>query len=96
MDTYDFSRLTPSQQTLLTFQGWSRGCGRPQPHPLSVKKLLDRGLLAQRTVREDQGALALEIHEYDVPLAVHRAWCEHCAKRAKSETVAVEYPSDFH
>lgn len=75
---YDFSRLTPAQQELLTYQGWRVGCGIPavQPRPATVRKLIERGLVIEHETQ--YGPLTFK--EYEVPLNVHIAWCAHCAK----------------
>lgn len=74
---YDFSRLTERQQELLTFGGWRVGDDRPQPSPRTTSRLIRRGLV-ERHVIEDR---SLRIVIYDVPLAVHIAWCEHCSRK---------------
>lgn len=71
---FDFTELTDDQQALLTFQGWAPGGVLPQPHPRTVQKLIDRGLVTPYTVTQ-QG---LEVRAYAVPLAVHMAWCAWC------------------
>lgn len=81
-DAYDFSRLTSAQQELLTFGGWAPGSPNRQPIGATVRKLLDRGLVVQREVREARGHFIHVTHAYDVPLPVHMAWCARCAKRA--------------
>lgn len=74
---YDFSGLTNLQEWLLLYQGWHIGQrwpdGRPwvQPTRRMVKKLLERGLMTAREVK-DRG---LTVVEYDVPLTVHAAYC---------------------
>lgn len=79
---YDFSRLTERQQELLTYGGWSVGCGFParQPQARTVKKLLDRGLVVEHLVSHGPFTVA----EYEVPAAVHVAWCAHCAKEGSN------------
>jgi NMD protein affecting ribosome stability and mRNA decay len=73
---YDFSALTENQKALLTFQGWSVGSVFPQPSPSTVKKLIARGLvIAHELVRGH-----IKITEYEVPISVYAAWCEHCAR----------------
>ncbi len=74
MSEYDFSGLTDSQQTLLSFQGWRAGQGMRQPDRRTVKKLIDRGLLIEHE-RRHEGVAVLE---YEVPIPVHMAWCEYC------------------
>lgn len=81
MTTYDFTGLTHAQQEVLTFAGWHMGCGRVQPRTKTVQKLLDRGLVVRRLVSDDQGVLAFDVAEYDVPMEVHAAWCAHCASK---------------
>jgi len=71
---FDFSNLTFRQKELLTFHGWHSRCGRPQPTPETVRKLKERGL-----VRELRVGGAMTWLEYEVPLAVHIAWCEACS-----------------
>ena len=71
---FDFTNLTPAQKALLTLQGWAPGGGK-QPRPNTVTKLVARGLVVVRTVR----VAGVDIAAYDVPTAVHAAWCEHCA-----------------
>ena len=75
---FDFDGLTPAQQELLTFQGWAPGPGaRKQPRPAVAQELVRRGLA---TVRQVQIGAAL-VPAYDVPIAVHAAWCSWCAQR---------------
>lgn len=83
---YDFSKLTPSQEWLICYQGWRvgqtypNGSLWPQPSQRTVKKLIERGLM-QEVVRTIQSSkdLSLRITEYHVPLDVHAAWCFSCA-----------------
>jgi hypothetical protein len=77
---YDFSKLTESQQTLLTFQGWSSDSGWPQPSRRTVKKLIDRGLVIEHSVTWVRGNMAMLISEYEVPIPVHAAWCAYCSR----------------
>ncbi len=80
---YDFSGLTQDQEALLTFQGWAVESRYPpsQPSGGTVRKLIDRGLLVPRQ-RVSTGPLGtMSVTEYDVPIAVHIAWCAYCAKR---------------
>lgn len=79
---YDFSGLTSRQHWLILFNGWRIGQtypdGRawPQPSKQTVKKLIDRGLMVERTVREfDPRFGSMDITEYHVPLLVHMAYC---------------------
>lgn len=76
---YDFAGLTLTQQRLLTFQGWCvEDAGRiPQPSKRTVKKLLERGLVVEHI---NQGRI-FSVREYEVPIPVHMAWCQHCADR---------------
>ena len=82
---YDFSDLTPTQQNLLTFQGWhALDKYTRQPSAATVKKLISRGLL----FKEDREIHGVIVTEYDVPISVHIAWCEFCARAtATSEDV---------
>lgn len=74
---YDFTNLTERQQELLTYGGWYGGSRLlPQPSQATVRKLLDRGLLVAHELRDG----ALSWTEYEVPTAVHIAWCGHCSK----------------
>lgn len=73
--SYDFSKLTDAQKHILTFQGWEAG-ERRQPRKATVRNLIERGLLVARE-RKFSGGLI--VTEYDVPLAVHIAWCALCA-----------------
>ena len=79
---YDFSRLTTTQKELLTYGGWSVGCQFPpvQPQPRTVAKLIARGLLVHRKTKYGAGFV---VDEYEVPVGVHAAWCDHCAKYFK-------------
>jgi len=72
--TYDFTDLTEDQQALLTFQGWVPGGVLPQPSPRTVQKLIDRGLVVAYAVEHS----GLTVRAYDVPVAVHMAWCAWC------------------
>lgn len=76
--SYDFTGLTNAQAELLTYQGWEMGSTWPtrQPHPLTVKKLIERGLLIEHVTTVGR----MTVREYEVPLSVHMAWCEHCGK----------------
>ena len=75
----NFNNLTENQQELLSFQGWNIGCNRNQPPKKSMLKLIERGLVIEHEII-DRG---LSIKEYEVPLSVHIAWCEHCSKQEK-------------
>lgn len=77
--SYDFSGLTPAQQRVLTFQGWSMGQGK-QPSKATVRKLVDRGLLVAR----ERKFMATTVTEYDVPIPVHAAWCAWCSQQEQS------------
>lgn len=81
---YNFSGLTVAQKTMLTFGGWHVGSKfLPQPQARTVKKLIDRGLLIERRVQQRFAVgFNLTLSEYDVPIAVHMAWCERCATTA--------------
>lgn len=83
--TYDFSGLAPRQQELLTFQGWQAGSKFPavQPGPATVKKLIARGLVVEHLVEQMFGPFPMTVREYEVPLLVHAAWCEHCAGKGR-------------
>lgn len=72
---FDFSGLSPSQQALLTFCGWDRQCGRPKPRKATVQPMIARGLV----VLHPQRAGGTDPARYEVPIAVHAAWCAHCA-----------------
>lgn len=80
MADYDFSNLTERQKELLTFQAWTAESatrlGIVSPSPRAVKKLIDRGLVIQHERRFGY----LTIIEYEIPLSVHIAWCEYCAR----------------
>lgn len=75
MSAYDFSGLTTAQAELLSFQGWTPGCGRKQPRPNTVHKLIERQLVEVRDVK----VLHATVKAYDVPIPVHMALCAHCA-----------------
>lgn len=70
---FDFSGLTPRQQEVLAFQGWTTSMAGmvPQPSKRTVQKLLDRGLVIEHIVQRG----CFTYREYEVPLAVHIAWC---------------------
>lgn len=79
---YDFSGLTPAQEWLICLQGWRVGSkypdGSPWPQPSkrTVKKLIERGLVIEKQRRtETASGWALTVTEYEVPLAVHLAYC---------------------
>lgn len=76
--SFDFSGLTTAQAELLSFQGWSPGCGRKQPRPSTVRKLIDRGLVVEGTHKVGLATVTT----YTVPIPVHIAWCAHCARKA--------------
>lgn len=85
---YDFSNLTERQQELLTFQGWRVGQKYPdgsiwvQPHKSTIRTLQARGLIFAHSVREHSNVgLSWTVTEWHVPLDVHMAWCEHCARQ---------------
>jgi hypothetical protein len=76
-DAYDFSRLTPAQEWLICLCGWHVGAKWPdgsmrvQPGKRTVRKLIERGLVVPRESRTRHG----RVTEYDVPIAVHMAYC---------------------
>lgn len=74
MTEYDFSDLTGDQQRLLTFQGWKVGDRLRQPTPQTARELIERGLV----IPHDRTYCGVVFKEYEVPIAVHMAWCEHC------------------
>lgn len=78
--TYDFSDLSEQQQIVLTYKGW-RVTDKFQRRPSAVrmKKLIDRGLVIPREISIGGRCWT----EYEVPLAVHIAWCEHCKREGK-------------
>lgn len=78
---FDFTGLTDDQQAVLTFQGWTPGDALPQPHPRTVQKLIDRGLVTPYTVTH-QG---LAVRAYAVPIAVHMAWCAWCDEHVTAD-----------
>lgn len=89
-DPYDFSGLTFRQAELLSAGGWRAGCGRQQPLPRTVAKLLERGLLVAHK-RNDRrfGPFSVVVPEYDVPEQVQAAWCKQCTgERRKFAEVA--------
>lgn len=73
---YDFSGLTPSQRALLTFCGWDQHSNRPKPRRSTVQPLIARGLVVLHPLRAGGSDPA----RYEVPIAVHAAWCAYCAK----------------
>lgn len=74
--SYDFTGLTPNQQALLTFAGWTVETEFfKQPAARTVKKLIDRGLVIPR----ERDWAGVRITEYEVPLPVHFAWCLRCS-----------------
>jgi hypothetical protein len=76
----DFKGLTVAQQNILTFGGWHAGSTLvPQPKLPTVLKLLERGLVVAHQLEETGFAWT----EYEVPVAVHAAWCDHCARTAR-------------
>jgi len=81
--SYDFSGLTVRQQEVLTFQGWdvSMGGKVPQPAPKTVRKLIERGLVVERI---NKGPI-FTVREYEVPINVHIAWCDHCLRASLPE-----------
>ena len=77
---YDFKDLTENQQKVLTYLGWTVGNvkdGYSQPSERTMKKLIARGLAIPH-YRQHKG---VEVIEYEVPLAVHMAWCQWCAEQ---------------
>lgn len=79
MSAFDFTGLTPAQQALLTYDGWHVGSKLiRQPQPRTVRRLLERGLVVPR----DTVFLGVRITEYDVPAAVHAAWCSRKENKA--------------
>lgn len=77
--TYDFTGLTKAQQMLLSFQGWcvQDAQVRQQPSKRTVAKLIERGLV----IPHKRGS-GFYVMEYEVPIAVHIAWCERCERLA--------------
>jgi hypothetical protein len=80
--SYDFSKLTNAQKTLLSFAGWHVGSVNPQPDKRTVAKLITRGLVVATTARERAGPFFMSFVTYDVPISVHIAWCERCSAKA--------------
>lgn len=80
MSDFDFRGLTPAQHAVLSLAGWTIGCGRSQPQPRTMRRLIERGLVVAYDVA-DRGAI---VTEYLVPVAVHIAWCARCAKGGRS------------
>lgn len=80
---YDFTGLTPTQQGVLTFQGWcvADAGQRPQPSKRTVAKLLARGLVVEHI---NKGSI-FTVREYEVPLDVHIAWCDYCSRQKFAE-----------
>ncbi|MDF3019347.1 MAG: hypothetical protein K0Q92_650 [Steroidobacteraceae bacterium] len=79
-ERYDFSRLTPRQEELLTFGGWildDAKAGRVQPSKRTVAKLIERGLVETSVVKERMW----DVTQYHVPVDVHIAWCDHCSRQ---------------
>lgn len=75
MRSFDFSNLTPSQASLLSFMGWHTRCGRAgPPDKRTVAKLIERGLVVEHVLRNGPFTL----REYEVPVDVHMAWCTYC------------------
>ena len=78
---YDFTGLTQAQEWLICLQGWRVGSKYPdgspwpQPNKRTVKKLIDRGLIVERKVDVPVRGGFVMVTEYDVPLAVHLAYC---------------------
>ena len=72
MADYDFTGLTLAQERLLTFQGWPCGQFVPKPRKTTVQPLIDRGLVRPVYVH---GAGRTDVARYEVPIAVHAAWC---------------------
>lgn len=84
---YDFSGLTDQQQALILHEGWRigqkhlDGSAWVQPHPRTVKKLIERGLMDAVESVEMGGPFRMTVMEYRVPLHVHMAYCAWCAKQ---------------
>lgn len=75
MTAYDFSNLTENQKSLLVYCGWQIGSKlMNQPSKATVKKLIERGLVIPREVKQGN----MTVTEYEVPAAVHLAFCLSC------------------
>lgn len=75
-----FAKLTPAQQRLMAFQGWtwSSVLGRPQPHRATAKALIRKGLMVQHILPLGPG---ITVFEYEVPIPIHIAWCAYCSRK---------------
>lgn len=71
---YDFTGLTTAQQWLLSTQGFAFDptSARRGPRRTTVAPLIERGLVIERANGHWPSS-------FEVPLAVHIAWCAHCA-----------------
>lgn len=89
MSDYDFSGLTDKQGWLILYQGWRVGQRYPdgsiwpQPSKRTVKKLIERGLMAAVDIRMP-GQMSISVTEYHVPLHVHAAYCLFCDSKEPS------------
>jgi len=79
-----FDDLTTNQEWLLVLGGWHigsrypNGTPRPQPSKRTVKKLIARGLVIPHELTVSSTFGPMTVTEYDVPLAVHIAYCMSC------------------
>lgn len=74
-NAFDFSNLTANQRSLLVFNGWQIGSTvMNQPSKATVKKLIERGLVIPHEVKRGN----MTVTEYEVPVAVHLAFCLSC------------------
>lgn len=72
---YDFSKLTTAQEWLLTLKGFQFDPTKAErgPKKATVAPLIARGLVIEHKNGHWPSS-------YEVPLAVHIAWCDHCSE----------------
>jgi hypothetical protein len=82
MTTPNFSTLPPTQQDCLAAYAFP-GLSQPQPWArATTASLVAKGLLERRD--HDKGG-GLTVHDFEMPIAVHMAWCEWCSDEISDE-----------
>jgi hypothetical protein len=85
MTTPNFSALTQNQQDCLEYYAFP-GLSQPQPWArATTDSLVAKGLLTR--VDLDKGG-GLTVHDFEMPLAVHIAYCRWCDDQISDEDLS--------
>lgn len=80
-DEIDFSELTKAQTACMNYHAFRWHAGLDQSSEKTRISLHKKGLLTASTVRSKSAFGApLAWIEYEMPIAVHIAWCAHVAQ----------------